>query len=153
MLPGAAAAGSLLAATLALPMLMPFVLMLAAGALAALLYSRRAQAPLTNRASARIGMAGGVAGWLVTAMMLAVEGILGHDQLAGVLNEAVRQQLASNPDRHAQELLLKLSSPGGLAFLVAVGMLLFLVVVLVCGAIGGRLAASLLKKRQEPPRV
>jgi hypothetical protein len=55
------------------------------------------------------------------------------------------EQVASNPDPRAQQLLATLNSPGGMAVLAAVGMLLFLVAALVCGAIGGAIGALLMR--------
>jgi hypothetical protein len=63
-----------------------------------------------------------------------------------MLRDALQQQFTGNSDPRAQEVLEKLNTPGGMTVLVAAGMLIFLIVVLIAGAAGGAIGASLLGK-------
>jgi len=137
---------------LAVPFASPFLLMLAAGVLTVVLYAKRSQAQLTRGSGARVGAAGGLLGWAILLFIFLLELSLGGGRLVSGLREAIQQQLANNPDPRAQEVLTTLNSPGGMAVMVVLGMLLFLAVALLCGAIGGAIGASLVRRSQNTDR-
>jgi hypothetical protein len=145
----AALGGILLAIALTLPMASPLLLMLAAGGLTVVLYLKRSPAPITRGLGARVGAIGGLLAWVILAIFFSLELAAGGGRLMAVLREAIRDQIASNSDPRAQQVLETFNSPGGMATVVLFGMLLFLVVVLLCGAAGGAITASLFARIQE----
>ena len=145
-------AGMLLVGALVVPFASPFVLMLAAGGLTVALYAKRSPGGLSRGSGARIGAAGGLFGWAILLLIFLLELSIGGGRLVSALRETVEQQIAKNPDPRAQEVLATLNSPGGMTMLVVLGMLLFLAVALVCGAIGGSIGASLLRRNENSNR-
>ena len=145
-LPSAAIAGFLLAIAMAVPFATPFLLMVASGGFAVALYARRSALPVSPRMGARVGLLGGLFSWMIMAAVLAMEIAFGGGHLIGMLRDALQQQFTGNSDPRAQEVLEKLNTPGGMTVLVAAGMLIFLIVVLIAGAAGGAIGASLLGK-------
>lgn len=139
-------AGFFLTVAMAVPNVMPlvwfFVATVAAGGIAAALYARRSRLPLTLARGARLGMLGGLAGWVawvtISLLMLA----LGGAQLIASLKEALQKVVATS-DPRAQEIL---TTPGVMAVFVVLSMLMLLVIVLFCSAIGGLIAAKLFGK-------
>jgi hypothetical protein len=145
-LPSAAVAGFLLAIAMAVPFATPLLLMVASGGFAVALYTKRSGSPVPPRMGARVGLLGGLFSWMVMATVIAGEIAFGGGHLIGILRDALQQQIAGNSDPRAQEILNRLNSPGGMTVLVAAGMLVFLILVLIAGATGGAVAASLFGK-------
>jgi uncharacterized protein YneF (UPF0154 family) len=148
----AALGGMLLTVALVVPFGSPLLLMLAAGGLTVTLYARRVQVSPTRGLGARIGATGGLFGWLMLLLILLLEATLGGGHLVSALREAVQQQIANNPDPRAQQVLAALNSPAGLAVVVTFGMLFFLVVALICGALGGALGAYFFSRFRDKER-
>jgi hypothetical protein len=146
-MPGAALAGLLLSIGLTVRYAPPFLVMMAAGGLAAGMYARRSQKPMTPGLGARVGMLAGLVGWIAIGIVFLLELTLGGGRLMEMLRQAIKQQIADNPDPRAQEILGTLTSPGGMVTVVTVGMLLFLITALVCGAIGGAAVAAFFRKK------
>ncbi|HEU5454030.1 MAG TPA: zinc ribbon domain-containing protein [Terriglobales bacterium] len=153
-LPGALAAGALVALAWLIPFLGFLLWPLAAGVLAVLFYARRR--PLREMASgmgARIGVIAGLLGFAMMALLMSLEllAFRGTGKLRQLLLQTMQQAMASNPDPAAQEAMHKLMTPEGIAVLVTFAMILFFAMFLGLGALGGVLGASLMRKR--PPRV
>jgi hypothetical protein len=146
-LPGAALAGLLLCIGLMVPYAPPFLVMMAAGGLAAGLYARRSQTPMTPGLGARVGILAGLVGWAAIGIVFLFELTLGGGRLMEMLRQAIKQQIADNPDPRAQEFLGTLTSPGGMVTVIIVGMLFFLVVALVCGTVGGAAVAAFFRRK------
>ena len=148
----AALGGMLLALALVGQFAWPFLLMLAAGGLTAVLYARRLQTQLTRGLGARIGAAGALLGWTLLLLLFLLQLRLGGGHILSILREAIQQQVANNPDPRAQQLLATLNTPAGVAVVVSLLMFLFLLAALLCGAVGGALGASLLRRPQDKDR-
>ena len=131
---------------LVIPFASPLLLMLAAGGLTVSLYAKRVQVSPTRALGARIGATGGLFGWLMLLVIFLLEAMFGGGHLVSALREAIQQQIAKNPDPRAQQVLATLNSSAGLAVVVTFGMLLFLVVALLCGALGGSIGAYLFSR-------
>lgn len=143
-LPGIALAGFCLLFGLMIP-LAPFLRMIVAsgiaGAVAAGLYARRVHRSITPSQAARVGAAGGLTGFAVLMGMIAVQMAASAESLAAELRQALSEYVAKNPDPAAQQVFDALTSPGGLVALLVAGSAVFLIVVLICSALGGALAA------------
>jgi hypothetical protein len=139
-------AGFFLTVAMAVPNPMPlawfFVATVVTGGLSAVLYLRRSRLPLSLVRGARVGMLGGLAGWVawITVSLLMI--VMGGAQLIASLREAL-QKVVANSDPKAQEIL---AAPGVMAGVVAISVLFGLVVVLLCSALGGMIAAKLFGK-------
>lgn len=150
--PGAVVAGALLAAASLVPFAAPLLLMLAAGGFSVVFYSRRSQTRLTPRAAARVGAMGGLVGFIFLVVMLAVTMAASGGRMVEMLRQAMIERMGPNPPQQAQEVMEKLMTPGGMATVIAFGLLVFLVVLLVASAAGGALLSSLLGRRKGPDR-
>lgn len=120
------------------------VWMIAGGAICVAVYRRRKPAAaIRSRTGARLGAVSGLFGFLTFAalqslLLFAASG----DELRQELRQKVLQVAAQNPDPRAQEMLQRFATPEGLAVLIALTMVLFLVIFVAFGAIGGALWAS-----------
>ena len=148
-MPGVLIAGLLLAVSMTIPVAPHFLLMMVAGAVAVALYARRSPLPLTPKMGARIGMTGGLFGWLAVVGVLGMEIALGGRGIVSMLREQLQQQIANYPNQAAQQYMSWLTTSRGLMLILAFGLLIVLVVALVCGALGGALAAWMMAKRKE----
>lgn len=152
-LPGALMAGALVALSWVIPFAGFLLWLLAAGALAVVLYGRRrAVTNFTSSFGAKIGAVAGLIGFGIFALLISLELLAtsGTGKLRQMLQQIMQQALASNPDPNAQQMIQNLMTPQGIALLVTFVMILFFAAFLGLGALGGALGASLLKKR--PPR-
>jgi hypothetical protein len=108
-------------------------------------------ATLTPAIGARIGALCGAFGFAGFAVLLGIGLVLlrGSTKFREMLQQAMQQAAASNPDPKAQELLAQMTSPAGLAFLVTVVMIIFLVGFVALSSAGGAVGAWLFKKNSE----
>ena len=124
--------------------------MLAGGAFAVALYRRRNPGPISPGAGARIGAVSGLFGYIIFALtysiMLLVTG--GGGTLRDELMRKIQELASRNPDPQAQEMMQKLMTPEGLAFIIAIGLVLFLVAFLALSSIGGALGSRLFGDRE-----
>lgn len=145
-LPGAALAGVLLAVSMMFPFVSPFLSMFVAGGVAAALYVYRSSMPVGAGQGAKIGAVGGLCGFGILAVLTLVQLAAGGQRVLNLLQQALTEQLARNPDPRLREALAQYFTPHGLAVLLGIGSVVFLVVVLVCSAAGGAAAGALLGK-------
>jgi hypothetical protein len=150
--PGAAAAGALLAAASLIPFAAPLLLMFAAGGFSVLFYTRRSQTRLSPRAAARVGAMGGIFGFLMLVVMMALEISISGGRMIEMLRQAMEERIGPNPNAQAQQMLDMLSTPAGLATVLVIGLAMFLVLVLICSAAGGAIAGSFLGRRKNRNR-
>ena len=151
-LPAAGWAGTLLALAWLVPYLGYFLCILAAGVAAVAIYKRRVpDAVITPANGARIGALSGVFGFAGFAALLAVTLLLlrGSTQFREMLQKAMQQAGASNPDPKAQEILAWMMSPAGLALMVTIVMVIFLFLFIALSSAGGALGAWLYRKKEE----
>jgi hypothetical protein len=151
-LPAALWAGALLAVAWIVPYIGYFLWIIAAGAVAVAFYRRRVpQAPITPAIGARIGAVCGLFGFVGFAALMAVALLLlrGSTKFREMLQQAMQQAAASNPDPKAQELLAQMTSPAGLAFIVTLVMVVFLVGFVALSAAGGAIGAWLHRQKSE----
>lgn len=145
----AALGGLLLLIAPIVPVAWPLLLMLAAGGLSAVLYAKRSQVRLTGGLGARLGAAGGLLGWAMLLVLLLAELSIGGGQFLSTLRQMVEEQLAKNPDPVlAKQVIATLNTPAGMAAFLFVCVLLFLIIAVLCGAIGGSLGALLVRPSQ-----
>jgi hypothetical protein len=153
-LPASLWAGALLAVSWIVPYSGYFLWIIAAGIIAVALYKRRAgDAALTPSNGARIGAVCGLFGFVGFAGMLAV-GLLilrGSTKFREMMQSAIQQAAASNPDPRAQEMISSMTSPAGLAILVTLVLVIFLVGFIALGSAGGAVGAWVFSPRKNPP--
>lgn len=126
--------------------------MLAAGALAVLLYRRRyPSASLTPGTGARLGALSGILGSAMFAIFAALEMAVSRTggQLRATLLEAVQQSASRSSDPQAQELLQWFKTPQGLTLIMVLGLIVMFVVFLIFSSLGGALGAVLLRKKDQ----
>ncbi len=146
----AAIAGVVVAIGWAVPFVGLFLWMAAAGVLAVVLYhTRYSAAPLDARQGAKIGAVAGLVAFGAFALLMSLQLLVsrGGSRLRGILEEAMRQAAARNPNPQAQEILQKMTSPEGLAVLLTLVMILFFVIFVAMSSLGGMLGAKLLRGR------
>ena len=149
-IPGAALAGALLGLCLLIPVAAFFVWMIAAGALAVVLYLRRVpHRALTAGMGARLGALSGLFGFGIFAFLSSLELLLAHDnaKVRELLQQVLQQSVARNSDPAVQASLQRLMTPEGLALLFTLGMILFLAAFVLFSSIGGALGAYLFRSR------
>jgi hypothetical protein len=144
--PAASLAGFLLALCWLFPFASVFLLMVAAGGFTVALYVHRTHTPLTRALGARVGAMGGLAGFLIVAIMVGAQMAAGGGRFARMVQQILQQQIAANPDPRAQEMMQRFMTPSGIALLVTVVMVLFLIMVVVCSAIGGAVSAAMFRR-------
>ena len=146
-------AGILLTLAMSLPYVAPlawfFVATVGAGGFVTALYAWRTRQALTPARGARLGMLGGLTGWIASVTICVLTLLLGGAQLTASLRAALLQKLATSSDPRAQEVL---SSPGGMTTILVLSMLVLLVIALACSALGGVVAAKLLGKGADRKR-
>ena len=150
--PSALAAGAILVAGI-LPYIGYFVWIVVAGIVAVVLYRRRVpNASLTPANGARLGAVCGLFGFVGFAGLMAIGLLLmrGSTKFREMLQAAVQQAAANNPDPHVAEIM---TSPAGLAMLVTVAMLFFLVGFVLLGSAGGAIGAWIYQPRKKPPTI
>lgn len=151
-LPAAGWAGALLALAWIIPYIGYVLWILAAGAVAVAFYKRRVpNAAMTTADGARIGALSGLFGFVGFACLTAVGLLLlrGSTKFREIMQQAMQQAAANNPDPKAQEMLAQLTSPAGLAFMVTLVMIIFLVGFIALSSAGGAIGAWLYKKNSD----
>jgi hypothetical protein len=148
--PASALAG-FVAATLMLVPLGGFGLgMIVAGALAVLLYRRRAASfDVTAGAGAKLGVASGAIGFAFFAIFTAIEVLVFHsgNEINAAMRQAVNQAAARSSDPQAQQALQYLKTPQGLALVMALGLAAIFCIFLIFSSIGGVIGAALLRSK------
>jgi hypothetical protein len=152
-LPAAALAG-LIAALLMLTPLVAFGLgLLIGGSLSVVFYRRRSPgANITPGIGSRLGMASGVLGGCIFAVLLSVRTVMLHQwgQVREKVIDLVAQAAARNPDPQAQQALEFFKTDQGIALLVSSALVVTLVAFVIFSGLGGALGAALLRRRQRP---
>ncbi len=138
--------------TLALivPLAIFFLWMLAGGAFAVALYRRRNPGPISPGAGARIGAVSGLLGYIIFALTYSIMLLVtrGGGTLRDELMRRIQEVASRNPDPQAQEMMQRLMTPEGLAFIIAIGLVLFLFAFLALSSVGGALGAKLFGDRE-----
>jgi hypothetical protein len=119
--------------------------MLVGGSICVALYRRRINAAsVTAGMGAKLGAVTGLFGFVLYAIGASLElFMLRGNELRNTLRQAVQQAASSNPDPRAQEIMLRLASPEGLALLITLTLVMFLFAFVILGSVGGALWASL----------
>ena len=113
------------------------------------MYQRRTHMPLTPRMGARAGIVGGVLGFVVMVALFAVEIAASGGEVVAVLRQKLSDQIAANPDPRVQQVMQQLLTPGGLAVVVGISMVMMFAFVILCSAAGGALGGYLFGKRKQ----
>src|SRR5512146_3021463 len=147
--PVALTSGAVLAICFALPWAGFLLWGIVGGALAVALYQRRKQVTVTAGLGARLGAVTGLLGFVAFAVIISLELLLTRG--AGI-RELWRQMLehaaARNPQPAVQEMMQRLSTPQGMAWLFTLTMIVVLGVFLVFSSLGGLIGASLFGKHR-----
>jgi ABC-type transport system involved in multi-copper enzyme maturation permease subunit len=149
-LPSAAIAGFVAAIIMMIPLGAFGLGMLAAGALAAVLYQRRNPTSiLTPGMGAKLGAVSGALGFGIFAILTSASMLILHSggQMRTALLDAVQQSVARNSDPQAQEVLEFLKTPPGLAWMMVFVLIVMFVAFLVFSSVGGALGAALLRRK------
>jgi hypothetical protein len=119
--------------------------MMLGGGISVALYSRRKiAAQISAGMGARLGAVTGLFGFVMYALGAALELLLLRGpNLRNALRQAVEQSASRNPDPRAQEILQRFTSPEGMALLITLTMMMFLLAFIIFGSVGGALWASL----------
>ncbi len=155
-LPAAGWAGVLLAVAWLVPYLGYFLWIIGAGVIAVAFYRRRVPgAVLTPANGARIGAVCGLFGFAGFAALMAIGLLLlrGSTKFREMLQQSMQQAAAANPDPKAQEILAWMTSPAGLALMVTIVMVVFLVGFIALSSAGGALGAKLFRRDDVEPRT
>jgi len=152
-LPATALAG-LIAAVLMMTPLAAFGLgMLIGGSLSVVFYRRRNPvANITPGMGSRLGMASGVLGGCIFAVLLSAGTVLLHawDQIRQKVIELVEQAAARNPDPQTQQAMEFFKTEQGIALLVTSALVGTLVAFVIFSGLGGALGAALLRRKERP---
>jgi hypothetical protein len=149
-LPAAAVAGLMSA------ILMPIGLgvfglgLVAAGALAVVLYRRRhPEGQITPGVGVRLGAVSGILGFGIFSIFAAVkvEVFHGGGELRRAVLDAIQQSAARTSDPQAQQMLEHLKSPSGMVLMMALGLFMMLVAFLTFLTLGGAIGAALLARK------
>jgi hypothetical protein len=117
----------------------------------ALYARRRPAAEITPRMGARMGAVAGLIGFGLFSVLLAVQLLVfgRGGNLRALLQQMVQQSSSRNSDPRVQEMLQRMMSPEGLALMVTIGLVMFLVGFVAFAAFGGALGASLFGRKRE----
>jgi hypothetical protein len=153
--PSALWAGVVLAAAWIVPYIGYFLWIIAAGILAVGLYRRRMpDASLTPSNGARLGAVCGLFGFAGFAGLMAI-GLLmmrGSSKFRELLQQTMQQAAANNPDPRAQEMLSQLMTPAGMAVMVTIVLVVFLIGFVLLGSAGGAIGAWIFQARGKSSR-
>jgi hypothetical protein len=124
--------------------------MVAAGAIAVVLYCRRISAPaITAGNGAKVGALSGAIGFGIFGVFLGLDVTIFHSgaELREAMTHAVEQAAARAADPQAQAAASWLKSPDGMVLMMGFVLFFTLVIFLILASIGGALGATLMRKR------
>ena len=151
-LPAAGWAGALLAVAWLIPYLGYFLWIIGAGVIAVAFYRRRVPGAMLKPADgARIGAVCGLFGFAGFAALMAIGLLLlrGSTKFREMLQQSMQQAAARNPDPNAQQVLAWMTSPAGLALMVTIVMVIFLIGFIALSSAGGAIGAKLFRGKSE----
>ena len=152
-LPAAASTGAVMAVLciLSAPILRAgfLIWIVIGGGMCVAMYRRRKpEATVTGGTGARLGAVSGFCGFGLFALVQS--GLLWlarGEELRQSLRQMVQQAAAQNPDPAAKEMMQRFTTPEGLALLLTLTMVAFLVMFVMFGALGGTIAASFSRRK------
>jgi hypothetical protein len=147
----AALAGIFAAFAMAIPGGMLGLGMLAAGALAVLLYIWRVPgSTLTRGAGARLGALAGLVGFVFFAGASSLEVLVfkSDSELRSALFSAIDQAATRSTDPQAREMVERFKSPEGLAIILVLALLVVGIASVGCASLGGALGAWFVQRRR-----
>jgi hypothetical protein len=125
--------------------------MVASGFLSVYFYYRKNPfSKLSAGTGALLGALSGAFATVLVAVPLSIMLFLvrsGGDSRADAM-AVIQDQLASNPDPHAHELLQYVKTPEGFTFFMIVLLIFMLILCMVLSSLGGAIGAALLRRRQ-----
>jgi ABC-type antimicrobial peptide transport system permease subunit len=128
--------------------------MLAGGLLAAILYRRRSPLlALSTAVGGKVGALAGLLGFLFFAFFnsayLTIATLVLHqgEEIRATLRAVVEQAANNNHDLRTQQFVQWMQTPEGLALIMALSMLLFLVVFLLLSTAGGIFGAAMARRK------
>ena len=145
-----AIAALIAALSIVLKLMVPVIAAIGAGFLAVAFYRRRnPQIMVGPRQGARLGAICGLfcSGMMAVLLPLRVAVLHEGAEIHDALLEAVRQSAARNSDPQVQAALDFMRSPAGLAFMLALLLILGLVMLVLLGSLGGVLGGAVLGRR------
>jgi len=148
-LPGAMMAGAVIALSWLVPVISFFLWPIAAGALSVILYlRRRTDATITSGMGARVGAIAGLFGFLAFTIVTAIDLVLLRrgGKLREAMQQVIQQSAARNTSPEAQAMMQRLATPEGVAVMITIVLIVFLVAFIGFGAAGGAIGAKLLNR-------
>ncbi|MGH9501372.1 MAG: hypothetical protein ACRD20_00830 [Terriglobales bacterium] len=124
--------------------------MLIGGSLSVVFYRRRIPtANITPWMGARLGMATGVLGSAILAVLLLIRTMLSHgwESVREELIAGVEQAAARNPDPQTQQVVEFLKSPQGVVLLLTMALITILAAFIIFSGLGGALGAALSRRK------
>jgi ABC-type transport system involved in cytochrome bd biosynthesis fused ATPase/permease subunit len=124
--------------------------MLIGGSLSVVFYRRRIPtANITPWMGARLGMATGVLGSAILAVLLAIRTTLSHgwDSVREELVAGIEQAAARNPDPQTRQVVEFLKSPQGIVLLLTMALIIILAFFIIFSGLGGALGAALFRRK------
>jgi hypothetical protein len=114
------------------------------GAFCAFLYSRRAQAhQLTPAQGARLGAVTGLFSYFIFGAIVAIEMVYQRDEMFAMMQKALKEAAARNPNPQAEAMVQQFMTPAGMATILTLSAVIFLFVFLLLGALGGSAGAAM----------
>jgi hypothetical protein len=118
------------------------------GWFAVYLYSRRQPGLVTAGMGARLGAVTGFFVFLIGFLISAVGVVADRDEVFQVMQKAMKDAAAANPNPQAEALIKQISTPSGMMTILLLAAVMFLFVSLILCALGGTLGASMANRSQ-----
>jgi hypothetical protein len=150
-LPGVALAGIISALTMAAPLGMFGLGILAGGLFSVILYRRRKPLEIiTPGMGAQLGAASGGVGFAFFMLLMAAGMLIFHmgGQLREGIARAIDEAAARNPSPQTPDIVQQLKSPEGIAIMIALMLVITFLIFLIVSSVGGLVGASVLQKRE-----
>jgi len=131
----------------------PFVAMASVGFLAVVFYRQRRQGFAVKAASgARIGAVGGLLWFAMSSIIEALVLVFLHKgaEFRNALLEKIQETASQTSDPQMLAMLERFKTPGGIEFIMIVGLIFAFAASLVLASLGGALAAAILGRRDKP---
>lgn len=113
------------------------------GWFAVYLYSRRQLGPITAGMGARLGAVTGFLVFLIAIVISAVGVAADRDEVFAMMQKAMKDAAAANPNPQAEALIKQISTPSGMMTILVLAAILFLFASVILCSLGGAAGASI----------
>lgn len=124
----------------------------AAGVIAVFLYKRRNPVvEIPTGTGVKIGALAGLFSFVGFATLMSLELFAGGTgKFRQVIDQALQQAAARNPDPQTQQMMQNMATPAGVTVMLIIVFMVLLVMFVTLSCLGGVLGVKLLKKKQNP---